>query len=416
MNDHIADRILKVRKDMRKNLNWLEKFERFKICNFLINRYKSFFKKHNVEFSNFLNNRNETKFNNVVKFKEWLMFKTKTGSHAYGTFTEKSDEDFVGIFLRPLNERVSLINNSDEYRETKLRDLVYYELEKFMYLASKCNPNIIELFFMPDDCVVFCDTRMEYLLSQSQLFVTKKAYHTFSGYAYAQIQKAKGANKWINNPKSEEKPKKENFCWIIFDSLTAANLPMRPVPLKDTSINLSQYHVAALEHVSNTYRLYWYGFKAGGVFRDGNLVCESIPLSDENDRYRGLLIYNKHEYEKEKLEWENYWKWMKERNPNRWKNQEDGLVDYDTKNMMHCLRLLLSGEHILKTGEPIIRFEGQVLQLLKDVRDGLYSYDVVMTMVDNKMKSIEEEYNKSKLPWGPDMKKLDSIFKELVGV
>ena len=61
------------------------------------------------------------------------------------------------------------------------------------------------------------------------------------------------------------------------------------------------------------------------------------------------------------IDWKNYWTWIKERNPNRWIAQEKGEINYDTKNMQHCIRLLLSTKNILTKGEPIVRFEGDTL-------------------------------------------------------
>jgi len=73
------------------------------------------------------------------------------------------------------------------------------------------------------------------------------------------------------------------------------------------------------------------------------------------------MIYNDNEYQKAMIDWKNYWTWIKERNPNRWIAQEKGEINYDTKNMQHCIRLLLSTKNILTKGEPIVRFEGDTL-------------------------------------------------------
>jgi hypothetical protein len=175
--------------------------------------------------------------------------------------------------------------------------------------------------------------------------------------------------------------------------------------------------VSALEHVPNTFRMYYYGDKSKGVFRGNDmLVCESIPLDDEQSKFCGLLIYNKHEYEKALIEHRKYLDWIEHRNEARWVDQEKGLLQYDQKNMMHCVRLLISGENILKNGEPIVRFEGEQLQLLKDIRKGLYKYEDIMAMVDSKMKTLEELYKTSSIPHSVDIDKIDALYKEIIGV
>ena len=62
-------------------------------------------------------------------------------------------------------------------------------------------------------------------------------------------------------------------------------------------------------------------------------------LSDEAARFAGLLIYNKQAL----ADHQNYWQWRRERSEARWQQQERGELDFDAKNMMHAVRLLLSG-------------------------------------------------------------------------
>ena len=132
------------------------------------------------------------------------------------------------------------------------------------------------------------------------------------------------------------------------------SFPLRPVPLKLSGIDLDHYHVAKMEHVEHTYRLYDYrDTNAKGVFRgpELHLAVESIPKADEWARFAGLLIYNRPAYESELRSWKQYWDWRKHRNEARYRSQEAGEIDYDAKNIMHCLRLLWSGASILENGK-----------------------------------------------------------------
>ena len=356
----------------------------------------------------------------MLKKSNRIIFECVAGSIAYGTNNIDSDVDTRGIFVWPKDERISLIDIPKEIANES-QDIKYYELEKFIKLAADCNPSIIELMYMPEDCIRLKTKTMDKLIENRGLFVSKKAYHTFSGYAFSMLHKAKSQNRFVNNPKSETRPTKEDYCFIIPLSKDMANMsipslemPARPIPLKQTNIDLNKYHCAGLEQTNNIYRLYYYGDEARGVFRGDNMLTpDSIPLDDETKRFVGLLIYNEGTFNKELSEWKSYWTWRKERNEKRWKDQENGLFQYDRKNASHCCRLILSGKHILSHGEPIVRFDGSDLQYLRDVKDGKIPYETLMADIDIQMKDLEDVYNKSTLPWGSDIKKVDRLFKEL---
>ena len=88
-------------------------------------------------------------------------------------------------------------------------------LRGFLELAATANPNIVELLFMPKDCVVQRTSLGERLVANRELFISKKAYETHIGYAHSQIKRARGRNKWVNNPQPEEPPSRDDFCRII---------------------------------------------------------------------------------------------------------------------------------------------------------------------------------------------------------
>ena len=366
-----------------------------------------------------------------LKKSSLIIFECVSGSVAYNLNNEKSDIDIRGIFKLPKSCFLSIIHPPQEIKNNK-EDIKYYELKKFFDLAKDCNPNIIELLFMSQECIHICNYTMKRLIENKSLFVSQKAYHTFSGYAHAQIEKAKGQNKLVHNPKPKDPPKKEEFCWIVpftdseifshnfgginFSAMELSyEFPGRPIPLKDVGIDLKNYHVSSLEHSPNVYRIYNYSDNSKGVFRGNDmLVCESIPKEDEKTRFAGFLIYNQHEFEKALKTWKNYWDWVKNRNENRWLDQENKKVDFDSKNMMHCMRLLYSGKNILISGEPIIRFEGKQREYLMDIRKGRYSYEEIMEVVQKEMKELEAVKDNSKIQWGSDINKIDKLYKELM--
>lgn len=344
---------------------------------------------------------------------EAIIYRCIAGSRAYGTAHADSDEDIRGIFMLPRDHYLSITEplsmTSDERG-----DIVYYSFHRFIQLASNANPNIIELLFMPSDCIQLMTPIMDALHKARDLFITKQAYESHVGYALAQIKKARGKNKWINNPQPKTPPKREDYCWIILrENNQDNNYPFRPVCLEKTGINLSQCHVASFEHCPNVYRLYLIGEKAKGVFRNGMITCESIAKNDENKNCIGLLIFNKSGYECSLKDYYNYWEWQKNRNEQRWLIQEKGYLDYDAKNMMHMFRLLLSGESILREGSPIVRFEGENLQFLGDIVKGKFQYNELIILANEKIDHLSKLNQNSSLPENSDLEKLNALLYQL---
>ncbi|MFA7219491.1 MAG: nucleotidyltransferase domain-containing protein [Synergistaceae bacterium] len=364
-----------------------------------------------------------------------IFFRTIVGSNAYGTNTPESDIDEKGFFWIPSEAYLGLnppIQAEDSQISDDNNDKTFYSLYNAFELLKNANPNLIELLWMPEDCILKSEPAiMQDLLENRSLFITKQAYYSHAEYARNQIKKARGKNKKVHNPQPKERPRKEDFVRIIlindlapwwecdqsdYDELEEKNkFPLRPTPLKDVDIDLSEYHIAALEHVPNTYRLYYYGKGARGVFRGNDmLVCESIPKADEWHKIVGLMIYDQNEYDKAVKEWGSYWEWVKNRNESRWIDQEKGLLTYDAKNMAHCMRLMMASENILTIGEPTVRFEGEKLEFLMKIRRGEFEYEELMEHVDLLDKKLEDLHKKSTLPERVDEVRMDKLYRHLM--
>lgn len=91
--------------------------------------------------------------------KENQICELRVGSKLYGTDNEHSDNDYVGIFIPTESmlyglhdcEQVEIKTNKSNsgVKNTKEdTDIIIYNIKKFIHLAYKCSPNIIELFFV----------------------------------------------------------------------------------------------------------------------------------------------------------------------------------------------------------------------------------------------------------------------------
>ena len=357
-----------------------------------------------------------------LKASRSILYECIVGSHAHGTSTPQSDLDTRGVFALPKECYPSIFLPQQEVADDE-QDIKFFELTKFLSLASECNPSVIELLWVPEDCIRYTTPAWEEIIKRRSLFISRKALGTFSGYAYAQIKKARGQNKMVMKEWPIEKPNKKDFCWIILAgnghriSGFPPTLPGRPVPINKTGWMLEEFNAAKLEHVPNMFRLYHYEEKAKGVFRgDGMLACENIPIEDETNRFAGFLIWNEPAYEQALRDHQRYWTWKAERNEARWEGQDGDEFKYDRKNMMHCMRLVLSGKALLQTGEPIVRFEGEKLQLLKDIRAGKYEFDDIMTTVEEEIEGLKKLCDNSSLPEESDKDAIDKLCKDVYAI
>jgi len=133
---------------------------------------------------------------------------TVYGSRAYGTSLPDSDYDFRGIAIPPRNYYLGLTNEF-KTAEQKDPDLVVFELRKFLRLTSDCNPNALEILFTePEDQLVVSALGAK-LLANRDLFLTKRAKHTFFGYAHSQMGRILTHRAYILNPMSAPPTRKE---------------------------------------------------------------------------------------------------------------------------------------------------------------------------------------------------------------
>ncbi len=120
-----------------------------------------------------------------------ILFLCVGGSHSYGTNVETSDVDVRGVALNNKTDLLGL-TSFEQYIDEKT-DTTIYGLNKFIKLVSGCNPNIIEMLFCNPEHYLYVSPFGQLLLNNRHLFLTKRAYYTFTGYANAQLSKVENA-------------------------------------------------------------------------------------------------------------------------------------------------------------------------------------------------------------------------------
>lgn len=130
------------------------------------------------------------------------------GSRAYGTETPESDIDCFG-FCTPKKEMVfphlaGIIKNFGNQGENFLRwseshvfdddgleyDFSVLNIVHFFHLCSECNPDQIDVLFVPRECIRHITPMGELVRENRHKFLSKRAYYKYKGYAFSQINKS----------------------------------------------------------------------------------------------------------------------------------------------------------------------------------------------------------------------------------
>jgi len=115
-----------------------------------------------------------------------IIYRCVMGSQAYGLETDDSDVDRRGIYLAPAELQWSLFGAPEQF-EDNAAQVVYWELQKFLIMALRANPNILECLYSP--LVEKTTPLADELLSLRQCFLSQMIFQTFNGYALSQFKK-----------------------------------------------------------------------------------------------------------------------------------------------------------------------------------------------------------------------------------
>lgn len=122
-----------------------------------------------------------------------ILLRGIVGSNAYGLATRDSDVDYMAVFMEPKetflglhlvqDKDLTVHNTSDE------KDLTAHEIGKFMRLALKSNPSILELLWLPDWAYTHISSQGEALLDSRHWFASAELVkNAYLGYATQQFK------------------------------------------------------------------------------------------------------------------------------------------------------------------------------------------------------------------------------------
>jgi predicted nucleotidyltransferase len=128
-----------------------------------------------------------------------VIYRCVVGSRAYGLAGESSDVDRRGFYLPPADLHWSLFDLPEQL-ENKETEECYWEIRKFITMALKANPNVLECLYTP--LVEVSTPLADELIAGRSAFLSKLIYQTYNGYVMSQFKKLEqdvrttGAPRW----------------------------------------------------------------------------------------------------------------------------------------------------------------------------------------------------------------------------
>ncbi len=297
------------------------------------------------------------------------LYLARHGSRAYGLDTPTRDTDYKGVLAPTKAQALGFTQQFEQFEAREPDDLVLYTLQKFFKLAEACNPSIIEVLFVDEGDVVSSSPEGDRLREARGLFLSQRAFGTFTGYAMSQLSRIQTHRGWLLNP-PEGEPLREHY-----------DLPPQPIVPKGQL-------GAAMTVIE----------RQGTAGFDTNF----LEMLDREKRWRAA--HNN---------WKQYESWKRGRNPAR--AALEAQFGFDLKHATHLIRLLRMGEEIIARGDVIVRRHDR--EELMAIKEGRWSYDQLAEHAEAlmaRMKGLMHDRSALAVPEAPDTPALEALCVELM--
>jgi predicted nucleotidyltransferase len=285
-----------------------------------------------------------------------------SGSRSYGTFRPDSDYDYRSVHTLGLDDLLDPFFREEQIESNDgEEDCVDFELKKFLYLAAQSNPNILELLFVPESCILeMNESFRKHIWSNREAFLSKEALKRFIGYCSGQMARIKNHRAWFMNP-PKGYPDRVDFS----------------IPEYITNEQLNQV-----------------------VNMDGRLFSE--------EHGRKLALWR--DFLSAKKRWQTYQVWLKQRNPERAELEKS--YRYDTKHGAHLLRLGMECEDIFT--EKTIHIPSKNVHTILDVKNGKWTIERLTEWADAQFEKLKVLANNSDLPAHPDRNLIAKLYRNVI--
>ena len=348
-----------------------------------------------------------------------LLYEYIRGSHLYGLNNELSDVDTSGVYVCTRNELFGCYGYKPQVSDTR-HDNTWFEIGELVRLLLKSNPTVMESLFVPEDKILGqMHPLMQMLIDNREQFISKQCFNPFFGYAKSQIEKARGLNKKIVNSVMERltpcdfiytfkgQGSTKFSDWLANRGLYQEHCGLVNVPNmhdiygvyydfgahiaahQDWSINLPflacacEYYKSKdiMETKNRLIEISPIGYR-GVIYADadGNELRLS-SIDDKKTQPICFISYNQSGYSSHCRQYaERY-----ESNLNK---------TYDSKNLMHCFRLMHMASEIAE-GKGMILQRTWDRQFLMDVRNHKFEYEEIIERLEEEKAHMNQLMERS---------------------
>jgi uncharacterized protein len=346
-----------------------------------------------------------------------IIFEAIVGSRAYGIHHEESDHDRAGVMIP------GLINNlgfeyMDEFRKFPEGDRVIFEIKKAMLLIADNNPNLIDLLWMPDRCVLMMTEYWAQIIARREEFLSKRCGATYSGYAIQQLRRIKTHRQYLLNPpktnptrEAFDLPSTSYFKTAHLKSICRAALELIPNEKRNQfSIELdalySDYVIPLIERYvkdeEHSMAMLWLQSSIKSQINSFRNIKDTYLKDEFVDMAKKELAYQ-NAYN----EWKRYQQWKKNRKKKRAVLEER--YGFDLKHATHLIRILRMGEEILTKNKVFVDRTNIDAEELKTIRDGAWSFEQVEEYVEKMDVRINKLVEQSNLPLYTDRSVVEKL-------
>ena len=365
-----------------------------------------------------------------------LLYEYIRGSQLYNLNTLDSDVDTSGVYICTKEELLGSLPGTDSARfgntykaqvSDSRHDNIWFEIGELLRLLMKSNPTVLESLFVPKNKIIGeVHPLMKMIIDNREQFLTKQCFNPFFGYAKSQIEKARGLNKKIVNPVTERltpydfiytfkgqgstkfrdwlanRGLHQEFCGLV----SVPNMhdiygvyydyPAHAKASGDTCYRELEFVRMACENynIGNVYDLMAFlrdkepiGYR--GVIKV-DAKADEIRLSsidDKNTKPICFISYNQSGYSSHCRQYADYQTWVKERNPKRYESNLN--KNYDSKNMMHCFRMIHMACEIAE-GQGMILERTWDRDFLMSVRSHEYEYNELIERLEAEQEHMNQ--------------------------
>lgn len=295
-----------------------------------------------------------------------LCYATVSGSIAYGTNTESSDIDVRGFYMNSVGQLLGT-EKKPEVITLDNPDGVFYPFTKFVNLLSNCNPGVIELLGTRKEDQLYVNNVAQAVLDHKEMFLSKRAYYSFGGYAVSQFKRLENALY-----KKDEDPSDEKKLNKLVEVLEFNARAEREKVGDDSTAPIIRFSV-----------------------NNESKVMAELMFATRKIEVKRLINLVK--------EIEHTYKCFDDNSKSGDSKKDDAKL---YKHAMHLMRLYFMGIDILKNGE-INTYREKEHDYLMSIRNGEVSMESIFKKQQDMEVELYNAYENSMLPDEVDKNKID---------